>query len=55
MKKKITIILTYIIFFFNFNLFCSEKNIKIGLLAPFTGEFDEIGNSMLFATHLALD
>jgi ABC-type branched-subunit amino acid transport system substrate-binding protein len=55
MKKKITIILTYIIFFFNFNLFCSEKNIKIGLLAPFTGEFDEIGNSMLFATQLALD
>ena len=55
MKKKIIIVLTYIIFFFNFNLFCSEKNIKIGLLAPFTGEFDEIGNSMLFATQLALD
>ena len=39
MKKKIVILLSYIILFFNSNLLSNEndKKLKIGLLAPLTG------------------
>ena len=42
--------------FFNINLFAGEtdKQLKIGLLAPFSGEFKNLGNSLLLSTQLAL-
>tara|TARA_Y100000591_G_scaffold252178_1_gene223701 strand:- start:1821 stop:2972 length:1152 start_codon:yes stop_codon:yes gene_type:complete len=55
--KKIILILSYILIFFNFNLSSSEnKNLlKIGLLAPLSGEYKELGNSLLYSLQLALD
>ena len=57
MKKKIVILLSYIILFFNSNLLSSEENkkLKIGLLAPLTGEYEELGKSLLYSLQLALD
>ena len=54
MKNKILIILSYILIFFNSNLLCNEDNgtLKVGLLAPLTGEFKELGNSLLYSLHL---
>ncbi len=53
---KIVILLSYIILFFNSSLFSNEKesSLKIGLLAPFTGEYKDLGNSLLLSTQLAL-
>ena len=54
--KKVFIILSYILFFFNNNLLSAENSkLKIGLLAPFSGEFKDLGNSILFSLQLALD
>ena len=54
--KKIIITLTYILLFFNNNLLSNENNkLKIGVLAPFTGDFKDLGNSILFSLQLALD
>ena len=57
MKKKYFIILTYLILLFNNNLSSNEENkiLKIGLIAPLTGEFAELGNSLLYSSQLALD
>ena len=57
MKKRITIIITYILIFFNSNLLSEEKNnvLKIGLLAPLSGEYKELGDSILYSLQLALD
>ena len=57
MKKKYFIILTYLILLFNTNLSSNEENkiLKIGLIAPLTGEFAELGNSLLYSSQLALD
>ena len=57
MKKKILILLSYIILLFNTNLLGDEnkKFLKIGLLAPLTGEYSELGNSLLYSLQLALD
>ena len=57
MKKKIVIFLSYIILFFNSNLLSNEdsKKLKIGLLAPLTGEYEDLGKSLLYSTQLALD
>ena len=57
MKKKILILLSYIILFLNTNLLGDEnkKFLKIGLLAPLTGEYSELGNSLLYSLQLALD
>ena len=57
MKKKIILIIAYIALFFNFNLSSREQSevLKIGLLAPLTGEFKELGNSLLYSLQLALD
>ena len=56
MKKKILVILSYIIFFFNSNVLTSEKNniLKVGLLAPLSGKYAELGNSLLYSLQLAL-
>ena len=56
MKKKILVILSYIILFFNSNVLSNEENkiLKIGLLAPLSGEYEELGNSLLYSLQLAL-
>ncbi len=57
MKKKIFIILSYLIVFFNSTLLSQEKEeiLKVGLLAPLSGEYKELGNSLLYSLQLALD
>ncbi len=57
MKKKFLYIITYIIISFNSNLLALEKNktLKVGLLAPLSGEFKELGNSLLYSLQLALE
>ena len=57
MIKKIILYLSYIFIFFNSNLLGNEneKKLKIGLLAPFSGEYRSLGNSLLFSIQLALD
>ena len=56
MKKKNLFIITYLLIFFNSNLFANEDNklLKIGLLTPLSGEYRELGNSFLFSLQLAL-
>ena len=55
MKKKI--ISTFFLLVLNFNLYADEdnKSIRIGLLAPLTGTYSELGNSLLFSLQLALE
>tara|TARA_A100001011_G_scaffold386935_1_gene463797 strand:- start:2162 stop:3319 length:1158 start_codon:yes stop_codon:yes gene_type:complete len=58
MTKIILVFLSYIFIFFNSNLLGSEKvdkNLKIGLLAPFSGEYKNLGESILFSAQLALE
>ena len=57
MKKKFILALIYIIFFFNLNLFSEENNkiLKVGLLAPLSGSYNELGNSLLYSLQLALE
>ncbi len=49
--------LSYILIFFNTNVLSYETTdkLKIGLLAPFSGEYKNLGNSLLLSTQLALD
>ena len=56
MLKKITII-TYILLSFNFNSFADEnqKVLKVGLLAPFSGEYKDMGQSIMLSLQLALN
>ena len=56
MTKKILSIITYILIIFNSNLFSDENDsvLKIGLLAPLTGEYKELGKSLLYSLQLAL-
>ena len=55
MLKK-TIIITYILLLFNFNSFAdeSQKSLRVGLLAPFSGEYKEMGQSIMLSLQLAL-
>ena len=55
MKKKILTI--FFLLFLNFNLYADENNksIRIGLLAPLTGTYSELGNSLLYSLQLALE
>ncbi len=57
MKKKFILIITYILFFFNSNLSSDENNniLKVGLLAPLSGEYKELGDSLLYSLQLALN
>ena len=57
MKIKSFILIFYIIFIFNSNLLSEEKNkiLKVGLLAPLSGPYSEIGNSLLYSLQLALE
>ena len=57
MKKKFITIITYILIFFNSNLLSDDNNniLKVGLLAPFSGEYKNLGDSLLYSLQLALD
>jgi len=57
MIKFLFIFLSYVFILFNNNLFGSEEDgkLKIGLLVPFSGKYQELGNSLLLSTQLALD
>tara|TARA_Y100000590_G_scaffold52051_1_gene54606 strand:+ start:287 stop:1438 length:1152 start_codon:yes stop_codon:yes gene_type:complete len=51
---KFIIILFLIVFSFNQQVFSQEK-IKIGLIVPLTGEYKEIGNSVIKSIRLAIN
>ena len=55
MKKNI--LATLFLLIFNFNLYADENNksIRIGLLAPLTGSYSDLGNSLLYSLQLALE
>ena len=55
MKKNI--LATLFLLIFNFNLYADENNksIRIGLLAPLTGTYGELGNSLIYSLQLALE
>ena len=57
MKNKFFLFLFYIIFIFSTNLYSNENNktLKVGLLAPLSGPYSEIGNSLLYSLQLALE
>ena len=56
MIKLLIITLSYLLLFFNSSLFSAEtKELKIGLLAPFSGVYKDLGQSILLSTQLALD
>jgi hypothetical protein len=57
MKNKFIILISYILIFFNSNLHSDEnKNVlKVGLLAPLSGEYKDLGQSLLYSLQLALD
>ena len=55
MIKIFITFLSYILIFFNTNLLADQTKIKIGLLAPFSGEYKNLGESLLFSTQLALN
>ena len=58
MKKFFKIILSYLLITFNSYVFAVEANaaniLKIGILAPFSGEFKSIGETVLYSVNLAL-
>jgi len=57
MKRKFFLLVTYILFIINSNLLSDENNktLKVGLLAPLSGPYSEIGNSLLYSLQLALE
>jgi ABC-type branched-subunit amino acid transport system substrate-binding protein len=57
MKSKIFLLIFYILFIFNSNLLSDENNktLKVGLLAPLSGPYAEIGNSLMYSLQLALE
>ncbi len=58
MKKKIKLILYYLLITFNTFVFAVEKSdgnvLKIGVLAPFSGEMKSMGEELLYAINLAI-
>ena len=57
MIKKFFLTLIYLIIFFNSNILSEEnkKILKVGLLAPLTGQYSGLGNSIVYSLQLALD
>ena len=56
MKPLIKIILLLFLIFFSFNQkVFSEDKIKIGLIIPLSGEYKDIGNSIIKSTRLAIN
>ena len=58
MKKTFSIFLSYLLITFNSFVFAIENNnkdiLKIGVLAPFSGELKFIGETILYSINLAL-
>ena len=58
MKKTLSIFLSYLLITFNSFVFATENNnkdiLKIGVLAPFSGELKFIGETILYSINLAL-
>ena len=56
MNKIIITFLSYILVLFNTNLIADENKgeLKVGLLAPFSGDYRSLGESLLLSTQLAL-
>ena len=55
--KFILILLTHLLIIFNVNFLYSDEKIdqlKIGLLVPLSGDYKEIGKSMIFSSALAI-
>ena len=54
MIKIFIAFLSYILIFFNTNVLSYETidKLKIGLLVPFSGEYKNLGNSLLLSTQL---
>ena len=57
MIRNIITFLSYIFLLLNSNLAASENDgkLRVGLLAPFSGEYKSLGESLLLSTQLALD
>ena len=55
MTKIIIIFLSYIFILSNSSLAADDKKLRVGLLAPFSGEYKYLGESLLLSTQLALD
>jgi ABC-type branched-subunit amino acid transport system substrate-binding protein len=57
MKKNIITFLSYIFLLLNSNLAADENDgkLRVGLLAPFSGEYKSLGESLLLSTQLALN
>ena len=56
MKNWFILTLVYIIIFFNSNLLSEENKIlKVGLLAPLSGAYSELGDSLVHSLQLALE
>ena len=57
MIKIFITFLSYILIFFNTNLLSDEvrDKLRVGLLAPFSGDYKYLGNSLLLSTQLALN
>jgi len=55
--KKIYFFLIFFLLIINSNLSADENNktLKVGLLAPLTGAYSELGNSLLYSLQLALE
>ena len=58
MKKIFKIVLSYLLISFNTYVFSNENNnenhLKIGVLAPFSGEFKDLGETVLYSVNLAI-
>ena len=58
MKYLFKIILSYLLISFNTYVFSvenkNENHLKIGVLAPFSGEFKDLGETVLYSVNLAL-
>ena len=57
MKKKFFLIVFFLLIIFNPNLSADENNktLKVGLLAPLSGTYSQLGNSLLYSLQLALE
>ena len=55
MKAHIKYFLLIILFLLKVKISLANETIKIGLLAPFSGEFEYIGKSVIGSTKMALE
>ena len=56
MKNKILLLIFFIKFLLKSYLFANENKIlKVGLLAPLSGSYSNVGNSLLYSLQLALE